>query len=160
MTERPIDLLDDSDPGDGVVLLDTEATMAVLRVARRIAVVGASPHRWRASNSVMAYLLRHDYECVPVNPNQSEVLGLTSYPTLEAAVAATGSPFDIVDVFRRAAFAPDIARSAVALGCGTLWLQQGVISPEAAGIAHAGGVGVVMDRCTAVEHRRLRSGTR
>lgn len=135
--------------------------MEALRAAERIAVVGASPHRWRASNSVMAYLLAAGYECVPVNPNQAAVLDLVAYPTLEAAVAAgDGAPFDIVDVFRRAEFAPDIARSAVATGCGTLWLQQDIISWEAAAIAHAGGLGVVMDRCTAVEHRHLGSGGR
>ncbi len=140
---------------DPVPLLDQAAAMEILRTARRIAVVGASPHRWRASNSVMAYLVGQGYECVPVNPNQASVLELTAYATLEDAVAATGGPFDIVDVFRRAQFAPEIARAAVALGCGTLWLQQGVVSPEAARIAHADGLGVVMDRCTAIEHRRL-----
>jgi predicted CoA-binding protein len=142
----------------------------VLRAARRIAVVGASPYPWRASNIVMAYLLEQGYECVPINPEAATVLGQACFPTLEAAVAASGRveasgaalaaggerPFDIVDVFRRAEHAPDIARSAVALGCGTLWLQQGIISWEAARIAHAGGVAVVMDRCTAVDHRRLR----
>lgn len=140
---------------DPVPLLDQAAAMEILRTARRIAVVGASPHRWRASNSVMAYLVGQGYECVPVNPNQASVLELTAYATLEDAVAETGGPFDIVDVFRRAQFAPEIARAAVALGCGTLWLQQGVVSPEAARIAHADGLGVVMDRCTAIEHRRL-----
>jgi predicted CoA-binding protein len=129
----------------------------VLRSARRIAIVGASPYPWRASNVVMAYLLEQGYECVPVNPETASVLGQPCYPTLEAAAAAgEGRPFDIVDVFRRAEHAPDIARSAVALGCGTLWLQQGIVSREAARIASAGGVAVVMDRCTAVDHRGLR----
>ena len=97
-------------------------------------------------------------QCVPVNPNQRVVLGETCYATLEAAVAAAGGePFDIVDVFRRPEFAPAIARSAVALGCGSLWLQQRVISWEAAQIAHEGGLPVVMGRCSAIEHRRLRS---
>lgn len=156
----PIRILAESAAEPLVPLLDPQAAIEVLRDARRIAVVGASPHRWRASNSVMAYLLSQGYECVPVNPNQTMVLEQACYPSLEAAVgAAGGQPFDIVDVFRRPEFTADIARTAVALGCGTLWLQQGVISWEAAEIAHEGGLGVVMDRCTAIEHRRLRSGT-
>jgi predicted CoA-binding protein len=129
----------------------------VLQAARRIGVVGASPYPWRASNVVMAYLLEQGYECVPINPEAETVLGQACFPTLEAAVAAAGGlSFDIVDVFRRAEHTPDIARSAVAVGCGTLWLQQGIVSWEAARIAHAGGVAVVMDRCTAVDHRGLR----
>ncbi len=141
-------------------VLDAEGARAVLRSARRIAVVGASPYPWRASNVVMAYLLEQGYECVPVNPEAASVLGQPCFPTLEAAVAAVaaagGEGFDIVDVFRRAEHTPDIARAAVALHCGTLWLQQGIVSWEAARIAHEGGVAVVMDRCTAVDHRGLR----
>lgn len=147
------------DPGDARVL-DEQGAREALRAARRIAVVGASPYPWRASNVVMAYLLEQGYDCVPVNPEARSVLGRPCYPSLEAAAAAepgdAGRPFDIVDVFRRAEHCPDIARSAVALGCGTLWLQQGIVSEEAAAIARAGGVAVVMDRCTAVDHQALR----
>jgi predicted CoA-binding protein len=135
-------------------ILDGAAARDVLRTAHRIAVVGASAHAWRASHSVMAYLLKQGYDCVPVNPEVDSVLGRACYPSLEAA-AADGGTFDIVDVFRRAEHATGIARSAVALGCGTLWLQQGIVSWEAAAIAHEGGVRVVMDRCTAVDHRAL-----
>jgi uncharacterized protein len=146
--------------GASVPILDAAAAREVLREARRIAIVGASPNPWRASNSVMAYLVAQGYECVPVNPTADSVLGQTCYPSLAAAVAvgseSGGRPFDIVDVFRRPEHAPDIARSAVALGCGTLWLQLGVISPEAARIAHEGGLTVVMDRCTAIDHRAIR----
>jgi len=133
----------------------------VLRQARSIAIVGASPHEWRASYRIMAYLLGQGYECVPVSPNAREVLGQACYASLEAAAdARDGRGFDIVDVFRRAEHTPDIARSAVALRCGTLWLQLGVISDEAARIAHEGGVRVVMDRCTAVDHRVMREEDR
>jgi uncharacterized protein len=134
-------------------LLDDEAAAELLRSATRIAVVGASTWPWRASNSVMRYLLGKGYDCVPVNPHHARVLGRLCFPTLEGAVTATG-PFDIVDVFRRPEFTPEVARSAVATGCGALWLQQGVISAEAVRIAHEGGLDVVMDRCTAVLHRR------
>jgi predicted CoA-binding protein len=143
--------------GTPVPVLDAAAAREVLRSAQRIAIVGASPHDWRASHRVMAYLLDQGYECVPISPNATEVLGRPCHASLEAAVAADGGrAFDIVDVFRRAEHTPAIARSAAALGCGTLWLQMGIASEEAASIAHAGGVRVVMDRCTAVDHRVLR----
>jgi predicted CoA-binding protein len=103
----------------------------------------------------MRYLLAQGYDCVPVNPRASEILGVQAYPSLEAAVEGTG-PFDIVDVFRRPDHAPDIARSAVATGARVLWMQLGVVSWEAARIAHEGGLEVVMDRCTAIDLRRLR----
>lgn len=151
---RSIDFVDQPAIERGLPLLGDEATIELLRSARRIAVIGASSLPWRASHSVMRYLLDRGYECVPVTPKRSEVLGLVTYPTLEAAVAATG-PFDIVDVFRRPEYTPEIAHSAVATGCRVLWLQQGVISAEAVRIAHEGGLEVVMDRCTAVVHRHI-----
>jgi uncharacterized protein len=144
-------------PQDGVPILDAEAAMELLASARRIAIVGASPNPWRASHSVMDYLLTHGYDCVPVNPETERVLGRRAYPSLETAVADSGGPFDIVDVFRRPEFTPEVARSAVATGCRALWLQLGIVSWEAATIAHDGGLAVVMDRCTAIEHRTLRA---
>ena len=138
-----------------VPVLDDERALDVLARARRIAVVGASPDRMRPSNSVMRYLMHHGYECVPVNPHARDVLGIRSYGSLTEATDE-GGPFDIVDVFRRPEHAPDVARSAVAAGAGVLWLQLGVVSWEAARIADEGGLVVVMDRCTAIEHRRLR----
>ena len=149
-----IDLIDQSDAPDSAYDLGDAAAVELMRSARRIAVIGASSLPWRASNSVMRYLLDRGYDCVPVTPTRPEVLGHACYDTLEAAVTATG-PFDIVDVFRRPEYTPEIARSAVATGCKALWLQQGVISPTAARIAHEGGLDVVMDRCTAVLHRHL-----
>lgn len=140
---------------DGPVpLLDLRGELALLSQARRIAIVGASANPARPSYGVMRYLQHHGYEVVPVNPNVREVLGVRAYRTLEEAVAETG-PFDIVDVFRRPEHTPDIARSAVASGAGALWLQLGVVNWEAARIAHEGGLDVVMDRCTAMDHRRL-----
>ncbi len=150
---RAIELFDEP-PNDALPLLSDAEAIELLRDARRIAVVGASALPWRASNSVLRYLLDQGYECVPVNPKISEVHGSAAYPSLEMAVAATG-PFDIVDVFRRPEYTPAIARSAVATDSGALWLQQGVISAEAVRIAHAGGLDVVMDRCTAVLHRYI-----
>jgi uncharacterized protein len=108
----------------------------------------------RPSNDVFRALRRAGYDVVPVSPTESEVDGIAAYPTLAEAVAATG-PFDIVDVFRRAEFCPDHAREAVAAGARCLWLQLGIVSVEAAEIALAGGLQVVMDRCTKVEVARL-----
>jgi predicted CoA-binding protein len=150
---RPLD--EDTVASGSLPLLDDAAAIELLRGARRIAVVGASPHPWRASHSVMRYLVDHGYDCEPVTPTHATVLGRACHPTLETAVTATG-PFDIVDVFRRSEHAADIARSAVATGCRALWLQQGVIDAEAVRVAAAGGLPVVMDRCTAVLHRRVR----
>ena len=140
-----------------VPLLDDAGMAAMLRDARRIAVVGASPRPDRPSNGVMRYLLDAGYDCVPINPKAGEVLGRPAYPTLTAAAAATG-PFDIVDVFRRPVDCAEPARQAVATGARCLWLQLGIVSWDAARIAHEGGLAVVMDRCSLVEHRRLVGG--
>lgn len=129
---------------------------AVIRAAlaeRRVAVVGLSGDPGRDSHEVAGYLQRHGYQIVPVNPNEAEVLGVTSYPSL-AAIPASLGPIGLVDVFRRSDAAPDIAREAVRIGARFLWLQLGVISEEAARIAVAGGVQVIMDRCIKVEHAR------
>lgn len=148
------DLIDLHEGRGDVPLLDDVAMAALLRGARRIAVVGASPDPSRPSNEILAYLLGAGYDCVPVTPTAPEVLGRRAYPTLAEAVEATG-PFDIVDVFRQPRFCAEHAREAVATGGTALWLQLGIASWDAARIAHAAGLGVVMDRCILVEHRRL-----
>jgi uncharacterized protein len=155
---RARDILDVQEGTGPVPLLDADGAVDLLRRARRIAIVGASPDPGRPSNGVMRYLVDEGYECVPINPGASEVLGAPCFASLEEA-AREGGPFDIVDVFRRPEHTPEIARSAVATGAGALWLQLGVVNWEAARIAHDGGLDVVMDRCTAIEHRRLRART-
>jgi uncharacterized protein len=150
------DVLDLQEGRWPVPLLDDDERLELLASARRIAVVGASDDRSRPSNGVMRYLQYHGYECIPINPNAREVHGIRSFPTLEEAARSTG-PFDIVDVFRRPEFTPAIARSAVATGAKALWLQLGVVNWEAARVAHEAGLAVVMDRCAAIEHRRLRA---
>ena len=152
--DRGRDLVDLAEGRGPVPVLDDASAAAVLRDARRIAVVGASPRPGRASHDVMAYLIGAGYDCVPINPMADEVLGLATFPTLTSAVDATG-PFDIVDVFRRPADCVEPAREAVETGAGCLWLQLGIVSWEAARTAHDGGVAVVMDRCSKVEHARL-----
>jgi uncharacterized protein len=153
--QRARDILEAQDNSGVVPLLNERQALEVLARARRIAVVGASPNPGRPSHGVMRYLMHHGYECVPINPNAREVLGMRAYRTLDEAVRDSG-PFDIVDVFRRPEFSPEVARSAVATAAGVLWLQLGVVNWEAAQIAHDGGLDVVMDRCTALDHRRLR----
>ena len=127
----------------------------MLRSARRIAVVGASSKASRPSFGVFRYLVHQGYECVPVNPAEREVFGIQAFRTLREAVDSTG-PFDIVDVFRRSELCVPHAREAVEIGARCLWLQLGVVNWEAARIAHDAGLSVVMDRCTAIEHRRIR----
>jgi len=153
--ERAKDVLDLQEGTGPVPVLDEAGAIELLRTARRIAIVGASPDRYRPSHSVMRYLQTKGYECVPVNPNARDVLGIRAFGTLEEAVAASG-PFDIVDVFRRSELTLPIAEAAVATGCRSLWLQLGVVNWEAARTAHEGGLAVVMDRCTAIDHRKLR----
>ncbi|MET1231854.1 MAG: CoA-binding protein [Candidatus Limnocylindrales bacterium] len=152
---RARDLLDVQDGTGPTPVLDEAGALDVLGAARRIAVVGASPDPYRPSHSVMRYLQAQGYECVPVNPNARDVLGIQAFGNLEEAVIASG-PFDIVDVFRRSELTVPIGEAAVATGCHALWLQLGVVNWEAARIAHDGGLAVVMDRCTAIDHRKLR----
>jgi predicted CoA-binding protein len=122
----------------------------VIHGAKTIAIVGLSGNHLRASNFVGFYLKRHGYRVVPVNPRETHVFGEPSYKTL----ADVPGHIDIVNVFRAPDAVPAIAREAAAIGAGNLWCQFGVISEEAARIAEAGGMSVVMDRCLKVEHAR------
>jgi predicted CoA-binding protein len=123
----------------------------ILRDARTIAVVGASPDPARASHGVTAYLVQAGYQVVPVNPLADEVLGLRCLSSL----AELDGPVDLVDVFRRPEHCGEVAREAAAAGAGALWLQLGVVSPEARRIAEESGMDFVEDACTAIVHRRL-----
>jgi predicted CoA-binding protein len=138
-----------------IPLLDDAAIRDLLATTRRIAIVGASDSPIRPSNGVLRDLRAAGYEVVPVNPNATVVDGLPCYPSVTAAVEATG-PVDIVDVFRRADHCAEPAREAVTTGARCLWLQLGIADREAGRIAHDGGLGVVMDRCTIIEVRRMR----
>jgi len=138
-----------------VALLDDDGIGELLRTARRIAIIGASADPGRPSFGVFRTLVAAGYDCVPINPNVPAVLGVASFPSLAEATAATG-PFDIVDVFRRSELCVPHAEEAAASGARCLWLQLGVVNWEAAQIAAAAGLSVVMDRCTAIEVRRTR----
>jgi uncharacterized protein len=152
---RTIAYLDLAEARGPVPVLADAAIGDVLRTSRRIAVVGASSNEARPSFGVFRYLVHQGYDCVPVNPAERSVIGIPAFRTLREAADATG-PFDLVDVFRRSELCVPHAIEAVEIGARCLWLQLGVVNWEAARIAHDGGLAVVMDRCTAIEHRRIR----
>jgi predicted CoA-binding protein len=124
----------------------------ILADAKTIALVGASPRPERPSNSVMSYLLRAGYRVIPVRPvGPEEILGQRRV----ASLAEIEEPIDLVDVFRRAEFCPDVARQAVEAGAGALWLQLGIVSPGARAVAEGAGLDYVENECTAIVHRRI-----
>src|SRR5262252_7626201 len=123
----------------------------ILKASRTIAVVGLSSNPMRPSNGVAAYLQRAGYRIIPVNPKESEVLGEKCYARLEDIP----EKIDIVDIFRRSEYVPEIVESAIRLGAKTVWMQEGVIHEEAAERARNAGLKVVMDRCTLKEHRKM-----
>jgi len=125
----------------------------VLRESKTIAVVGLSGKPMRASYGVSEYMQRQGYRIIPVNPMESEVLGEKAYASLEDIP----EPVDIVDVFRRSEFVPDIVDAAIRIGAKAVWMQEEVIHEEAAEKARQAGLFVIMDRCILKEHRRLRA---
>jgi predicted CoA-binding protein len=129
---------------------DARTIRKIYGYVRTIAIVGLSPDRLRPSFFVGQYLQYRGFTIVPVNPGADEILGEKSYPSLSAI------PFgvDVVDVFRAPEAVPAIAEEAIQIGARALWLQFGVIAPEAAERAAAAGLDVVMDRCMKIEHGR------
>jgi uncharacterized protein len=123
----------------------------LLRMATRIAVIGLSANPERPSYNIARYLMDHGYEIVPVNPNENEVFGIPCY----ARLRDVPGHIDIVNVFRRRSGLVAHANEAVAAGAGALWMQLGVLSDEAMGIATVAGLTAVQDRCILVEHARL-----
>jgi len=123
----------------------------LFRTARTIAVVGLSSKRHRPSYGVAEYMQSAGYRIIPVNPNENQVLGEKAYADLHGI---TG-PVDIVDIFRRSEFVPEIVEGAIRIGARAIWMQEGVVHEEAAATARAAGLEVVMDRCILKEHRRM-----
>jgi len=123
----------------------------ILHSSRTIAVVGLSGKRFRPSYGVAEYLKRSGYRIIPVNPMEKEVLGERSYPDLDSIP----EPVDLVDIFRRSEFVPEIVEAAIRKGAKAIWMQEGVIHERAAERAEAAGLAVVMDRCILKDHRRL-----
>jgi predicted CoA-binding protein len=126
---------------------------SLLGEAKVVAVVGISSKPWRPSHEVASYLQQQGYRIVPVNPNEQEVLGEQVYASL--LDIPNEIHVDVVDVFRRAEHTPEVARDAVAIGARMLWLQEGIVSDEAAGIASEGGLEVIMGVCIMKVRERL-----
>jgi len=133
---------------------DIAGLRRILTQSRAIAVVGLSANWYRPSYFAAKYLQDHGYRVIPVNPNHGEVLGVRCYPS----VAAIPGVVDVVDCFRKPAEMPELAEEAVAKGAKVLWMQLGIRSDEAAGIASGAGLDVVIDRCMKIEHARLMGG--
>lgn len=128
-----------------------ETITKILEDCKTIAVVGLSSSPGRASHGVAAYMRRCGYKVIPVNPNETEVFGDKSYPSL----ADVPDKIDLVDVFRRSSEAVKAVDEAIALGAKAVWLQEGVIDQAAAERAQDAGLLVVMDRCWLKEHARF-----
>lgn len=124
----------------------------LLAVSKTIAVVGLSNSRFRPSYGVAEYLQQAGFRIIPVNPNETQVLGEKSYARLEDVPDAV----DIVDIFRRSEFVAPIVDSAIAIGAKAVWMQEGVEDEAAAAKARSAGLFVVMDRCILKEHRKSR----
>jgi len=131
---------------------DTDAIVEhILASYDTITVVGASAHAAKAAHTVPAYMQRHGWRIVPVNPHAEEILGERVYRRL----GDIPGPLGLIEVFRPAPQTPDVARQAVAAGATALWLQLGIVSAEARAIAESAGLLYVEDRCMAIERRRL-----
>jgi predicted CoA-binding protein len=122
----------------------------ILRASRTIAVVGLSNKRFRPSHGVAEYMKRAGYRIIPVNPGHREILGEPCYPNLDSIP----EPVDIVDIFRRSEYVPEIVDAAIRIGAKAIWMQEGVYHEEAARRAEAAGLVVMMDRCILKDHRR------
>jgi predicted CoA-binding protein len=133
---------------------DIPGLRRILATCKVIAVVGLSADWFRPSYFAAKYMQEHGYRIVPVNPRYESILGERCYARLEDIP----HPVDMVDVFRKPADLPPIARSAVAIGAKCLWQQLGVMNAEAEQVALAGGLDSVMDRCVKIEHARLFGG--
>ncbi len=131
-----------STPGD--VILD------ILKNARTIAVVGLSSKGHRPSYGVAEYLQSAGYRIIPVNPHEKEVLGERCYARLEDIPEKV----DVVDVFRRSKYVPEVVESAIRIGARAVWMQEGVVHPDAAERARQAGLAVVMDLCILKEHAK------
>ena len=121
----------------------------ILETYKNIAVVGLSSQTSRPSYSVSRYMQTVGYRIIPVNPNETEVLGEKAYASLDDVPG----PIEIVDIFRRPEFVPDVVDAAIRRKARVIWMQLGVVNEAAAARARAAGLEVVMDRCILVEHR-------
>jgi len=131
--------------------LDWEQIGAILREARTVAVVGLSPDRARPSHEVASYLQEAGYRVLPVRPGSEPILGEPLFPDLRSAQAAAG-PIDIVNIFRRSEYVPELLPDLLAIRPRLVWMQVGVRHPATAAALEQAGIPVVMDRCLMVDH--------
>ena len=127
---------------------EAERITDLLKHSRTIAVVGLTDNPLRTSYGVSSYMQSQGYRIIPVNPNINESLGEKAYPSL----LDVPEKIDIVNVFRRPEFVPDVINEAIELGVPAVWMQEGVVHPEAADKARKAGIFVVMDRCILKDH--------
>jgi uncharacterized protein len=132
---------------------DDHAIQSLFSSAKIIAVVGLSSKRARASFGVSRYMQAAGYRIIPVNPNETEVLGEKAYADLDSI--PKDLKIDVVNIFRRSEEVPEIVDTAIRLGVPAIWMQEGVIHDESAAKARAAGIFVVMDRCLLKDHQRL-----
>ena len=137
------------------LITDPAGLRDLLAAARTIAIVGWSPDSARPSHSIAEYLRAAGYLVFPVNPEVGRPSGDPAYPSLQDIPL----PIDVVTVFRRPEFIPAVVEAALAVAAKALWLQDGVVHPEAAQRAEAAGLCVVMDRCIRRDHRRFLAGS-
>ena len=121
----------------------------ILERYKTIAVVGLSSQTWRPSYSVSKYMQNAGYRIIPVNPGETEVLGEKAYATLDDVP----EPFDIVDIFRRPEYVPEIVEAAIRRNARVIWMQLGVGHEAAAARARSAGLEVVMERCILQDHQ-------
>jgi predicted CoA-binding protein len=131
-----------------------DAIADILKNYKTIAVVGLSSNPRRPSFGVTQYMQSAGYRIIPVNPNETEVLGEKSYPRLEDVPKS--HEIEIVDIFRRPEHIPPVVDSAIAIGAKGIWMQLGIENPTAAAKARAAGLFVAEDACILIEHRRRR----
>jgi uncharacterized protein len=125
----------------------------ILKSCHTIAVVGLSSNPERTSNRVASYLQEQGYRIIPVNPNETQVLGETCY----AALGDVPEKIDVVDVFRKSDDVPPVIEAAIKAGVKAVWMQEGIVNEPAAKKARQAGIKVVMDKCMLKEHHRLKN---
>ena len=123
----------------------------ILMTIRTVASVGVSSNEEKPSYSIFQYLVEHGYRMIPVNPGTPEIQGQKTFPDL----ASIPNKIDVVQVFRKPEDVPPVVEQAIKAGAKYVWMQEGVINQQAADMAEAAGLGVVMDRCMRATHRRL-----
>ncbi len=128
---------------------ESDPVADLLRSSHNIAVVGLSANPLRPSHGVSAYMQSQGYRIIPVNPEADEVLGEKAY----ASLLEVPDPIDIVDIFRRSEFVPEIVDQAIQCKASAIWMQEGVVNEGAAEKARKAGLFVIMDSCILVEHR-------